>query len=333
MNMTIRTHTRGGDSRSPWRVLMVFWLVIFAPWASGSRVAQASRLWACEPDPGHRRDACATLSALPCTDTIPKPQRLVSICVQGDQLLVQLVPRERIAAVSALAADPDISPQWEKARGIPVTKGSAEELVKLKPDLVLAGAYTTRVTVAALKQLGVRVLELGVANDFDELRAQIRQVAQSLGEEARGEELVSAMDTRLARLSVGRPPISTRPTALFYFQDGFVPGAHTFANAILEAAGFRNLGGTFSLGVGASASTETVIMARPQYLILARYLEANPTLTQVSQTQPLFAKLSKETAVLSVSFRHLACPDASNLDLAEYLHQKLTAQLAKEGLR
>ncbi len=255
------------------------------------------------------------------------------MCVQGDQLLVQLVSRDRIAAVSALAADPDISPQWEKARGLPVTKGSAEELVKLKPDLVLAGAYTTRVTVAALKQLGVLVLELGVANNFDELRAQIRLVALNLGEEARGEEIVHAMDARLARLATGMPSASDRPTALFYFQDGFVPGGHTFANAILEAAGFRNLGGAFSLGIGASASTETVVMARPQFLILARYLESNPTLTQVSQTQPLFTKLSKETEVLSVSFRHLACPDASNLDLAEYLHGQLAARNIKEDLK
>ena len=274
----------------------------------------------------HLVRAGSNAAAVPVADR--RPQRLVSICVQGDQLLLNLIPRERIAAVSILAADPDISPQWEKAVGITPTSGTAEELVKLKPDLVLAGKYTTRVTVAALKQLGVRVLELGVANDFNDLRTQIRQVSRELGEETRGEELVRAMDVRLARLANDLPPGAERPSALFYFQDGFTPGAHTFANAILEVAGFRNLGAEFSLGVGASAPLEAVIMARPQFLILGRYREESPTFTQVSQTQPMLCKLGNEIEVFPVSFRHLACPDPSNLDLAELLHQRLLAYRA-----
>jgi len=78
-----------------------------------------------------------------------KPQRLVSICLQGDQLLLQLAPRERIAALSQFAADPDLSAHWEQARGIPVARDNAEGLVQLKPDLVLASIYTPPIVVAA----------------------------------------------------------------------------------------------------------------------------------------------------------------------------------------
>ena len=252
-----------------------------------------------------------------------KPQRIVSICLQGDQLLLQLVPRERIVALSALAADPDISAHWEAARGIPVTHGGAEDFIRLKPDLVLVSSNSTRLIVPFLKRIGVRVLELGIPTNFDELRDQIRLAGRSLGEEAHAEEIVRSMDARLERLQARCPPDAQRPSALFYFQDRFTPGYHTFANALLEAAGFRNLAATFSHGVGVSASVETIIMARPQYLILARFRETNPTRTQLSETQPLFRELGAETKIISVSIRDLISPDPSNLELAEMLQERL----------
>ena len=252
-----------------------------------------------------------------------KPQRVVSICLQGDQLLLQLVPRERIVALSALAADPDISAHWEAARGLPVAHSDAEELIRLKPDLVLVSSNSSPLTVSALKRMGVRVLELGIPTDFDGLRDQLRQAGQSLGEAARAQEIVQAMDTRLARLKARRPPAAGRPTALFYFQDRFTPGAHTFANALLEVAGFRNLAATFSSDIGISTSMESILLARPQYLILTRFRETCPTQTQLSETQPLFRKLAAHTQILTVSLRHLVSPDPSNVELAEMLQARL----------
>lgn len=251
------------------------------------------------------------------------PQRIISICMQGDQLLLEMVPRERIVALSALAADPDTSAHWEAARGLTTTRGNAEELIRLKPDLVLVSPTSPLLTVAILKRLSVRVLELGIPTDFGELRDQIRLAGRSLGEEARAEEIVSTMDARLERLKVGRPPVAMRPTALFYFQDRFTPGFHTFPNAILEVAGFRNLASTLGAGEGASASLESIIMARPQYLILTRFREGSPTDTQLSGTQPIFRKLGAETKVISVSIRDLVSPDPSNLELAEMLQKCL----------
>lgn len=278
---------------------------------------------------GIRRRGCALaafcLMLLPAFagggEATPKPQRIVSLCVQGDQLLLELVPREHIAALSQFATDPDISPNWQKAKDIPTTRGGAEALAQLQPDLILTTAYTTPLTVAVLKQRDVRVIKLGIPNDFDELRALILQTSRDVGEEARAQEIIRAMDERLERIKARRPPQSQRPTAMFYFQDGFTPGAHTFANALLEAAGFRNLGARFSLGVGASAPLEAVLMARPQLLILTRYRKAAPTQTQISETHPLFREMGAK--VISVSFLNVASPDPGNLDLAEQLQQYL----------
>ena len=240
--------------------------------------------------------------------------------------LAVLLPRNALAVAepSKLATDPDISPHCEAARGIPVTHGGAEELIRLKPDLVLVSKNATLLTVGILKRLGVPVLELGIPTNFDELRDQIRLVGQSLGESARAEAIVKTMDARLERLRARHPAAAKRPTALFYFQDQFTPGTRSFANAILDVSGFRNLASEFSRDIGTSATPEAIVLARPQYLILTHYRESSPTQTQISETQPIFRKLGGETKVIPISFRHLASPDPSNVELAEYLQERMS---------
>ena len=252
---------------------------------------------------------------------VGNPQRIASLCLQGDDLLLELVARERIVALSALAADPDISAQWKAAQGIPVHHGGAEELIRLKPDLVLVSAGCAPLTTAILRQCGVPTLELGIPADFGELREQIVAVGRSLGETARAESMARELDARLERLRAGRPAEGRRPSAMFYFQDRFVPGAHSFAQALLDAAGFQNLAAAHASG-GGIASLESVVMARPQYLILTQFREGHPAWTQLSVAQPLFGKWKER--IVSVPFRQLAQPDFSNVELAEMLQAQIS---------
>jgi hypothetical protein len=65
-------------------------------------------------------------------------------------------------------------------------------------------------------------------------------------------------------------------------------------------------------------------MARPDYLILTRFREGNPTVTQISDTQPIFRLLGPRTKVISVSLRDLVSPDPSNIELAEALQRRIS---------
>ena len=70
-----------------------------------------------------------------------RARRIVSLDLCTDQLLVELVARERIAAVTYLAAHASLSAIPEQARGLPITHGGAEDVLRLDPDLVLAGPF------------------------------------------------------------------------------------------------------------------------------------------------------------------------------------------------
>jgi len=255
-----------------------------------------------------------------------KPQRIVSLCVPGDQLLLYLVPRERIVALSQFAADPDLSPNYQKATGIPRIRGGVEALTAMQPDLVITSVYSTKSTTDALIKRGVKVVKLNIPNTFDELRAMIRDTARILSEEAKAEALIRDMDARLEQLQARRPPESDWPTAFISFQDHFTIGSYfSFAGTLLETVGCRNIGSQFASG--RAVPLETALATRPQLLILARYNEANPISTQRNHTADYFRRLGTE--VIPVSMRDIASPDPSNLEFAERLQEKLLPIAAK----
>ena len=92
-----------------------------------------------------------------------KPMRIVSLNLCTDQVLVDLVEVRRIAALSFLARDANLSAISARARTIHQVRGAAEEVLSLDPDLVLAGTYTTPATVDLLRRLGRNVTVLPIA--------------------------------------------------------------------------------------------------------------------------------------------------------------------------
>src|SRR3982074_1882087 len=144
--------------------------------------------------------AVALLSAvahLGATDTPGKPRRIVSLNMCVDELVLRLADPQNIASVTWLSRDTPHSNVAELAARIPVNHGLAEEIIPLKPDLVIAGVYTARTAVAMLKRTGVPLSEIGVPTNLDDVRRQIRDVAGLVDEGERGESIVRGMDQTL----------------------------------------------------------------------------------------------------------------------------------------
>lgn len=168
----------------------------------------------------------------------PKPLRVMSMNQCTDQLVLALLPPERIASVSWLARDPAGSLMAREARAVPVNHGLAEEVLDQKPDLVIAGSFTTPALRSMLKRLGYPLVEVEQANSIDDVRRTTRQVAQAVGEPARGEALLAAMDRKLESLAHARGPALP---VVAWDRTGFAAGEGTLYDAILSLAGARNL--------------------------------------------------------------------------------------------
>jgi iron complex transport system substrate-binding protein len=212
----------------------------------------------------------ATCSGFPVAaqpDAPERPLRIVSINACTDQLLFALADREQIAALTHYAAEEEFSIYTAevKASGVPLIRGNAEEVLKLKPDLVLAGTFTRRATRELLKQYGVNVALFPPSNTVDETKAAIRQAARLFGHQDRGQVLVGAIDRALA----GVPGSSGSAISVLQLQRrGFVSGPDTLLGDLLRRMGVANAAERMGLKGVSRSSVEAALKARADALIL-----------------------------------------------------------------
>ena len=224
------------------------------------------------------------LAAIPAT---AKPQRIVSLNLCADALVLRLADRADVQSVTWLARNPDNSVVAAEAATVPVNHGLAEEVAALRPDLVVVGAFTARTTAALLRRLDLPILELDVPDTIDGIRTQIREVAAALGQAERGEGMVAAMDARLATI---RPPTS-HPLAVVLRPNGFTAGRGSLVDEILTRAGARNLAAELGLENYGQIPLESVALAGVRLLILNQAENRDPSLGEALLDHPILAAL------------------------------------------
>ncbi len=232
------------------------------------------------------------------------PRRIVSINLCSDQILLDLVPAERIAALSHLAADPNVSPVAEQAKRFPATRGEAELVLAFEPDLVIAGAFSTPATTSLLERLGYRVEALPLATDLDGIRASVRQLAKAVGEIARGEEVVATFDRRLAAVAAKRG--DARPRALLYQVNG-IAGADGLAQAAMTAAGIADHAKAFGLGASGALPLEALVADPPDLILLAGPVDEHRNAVADNLRHPALAAIMRTRSSLVLPARYWLC--------------------------
>jgi len=212
------------------------------------------------------------------------PQRIVSLKICTDELLLDLVPASRIASVTFLSREKAGLKFWPQAANIPVNHGSAEEILNLHPDLILTDPFMAPSLRPLLAKTGAKIVEVPPAENFDQIRAVTRQVAKAVGEEARGEELIAKMDADLAVLKARRP---AKPlTVAGWGTGGFVLGTGGLFNTMLTAAGACNV----ERGAFCYYDVESLIAAKPDVLIYGDTYNGTASLRADQDLHPALLK-------------------------------------------
>ena len=193
------------------------------------------------------------------------PRRIVSLNLCADQYLLALADPGQIVALTRFARDPNMSAAAKAARTMPVSRGSAEDVLMLRPDLVIASPFRRQTVAAVLAGRNVATLDLPPADSYAAIVTQVRQVAAAIGHPDRGETLIRRMDTALARLP--RAPGGGR-TAAYYQRRGFLTGTGTLVDELMQRLGLANLATRLGKPALAQLSLEQMALARPDYLIV-----------------------------------------------------------------
>jgi iron complex transport system substrate-binding protein len=195
-----------------------------------------------------------------------KPVRIVSQTLGTDEILFSLVPPDRLVGLSPLVHDPKYSNVWEIAAGHPAPIiDTAEDALRLKPDIVFVATYSRAEVVELLAATGAPVYRLASFDDLDGVMQNIRRVGEAVGEEAAAERLVQQMQARLAAIAArreGRP----RPRVLSY-SGGFTAGRGTSFDDIVRRAGAINEAAARGIDKFPKLSAEQVLAWDPDVIV------------------------------------------------------------------
>ena len=202
-----------------------------------------------------------------------KPERIISLTISTDEILVDLVPKERIAGLSYLAYDPGISNITEKSKAInsKVYGNSAEAIVALRPDLVIVADFFKKEMIQTLRDLGIKVYVYKTQTDMETVKSSIREIALLVGEEQNAAPLIAMMDQKLSEIGekVKLIPEEKRKRVVYIRTNGAYFRPKSSFHDICNFAGVKDATLELKYDQSVVLSKEEVVRLNPDGFILA----------------------------------------------------------------
>ncbi len=215
---------------------------------------------------------------------------IVSLNPCTDAILAEVAEPQQILALSAYSHDPLASSMdLATARRFKAVSGTVEEVLALRPDLVIGSTFTSPATVQAMARLGLRLEQFGMAGSVEESEDQVRRLAALAGHPERGEALIARIR---AALQANRAPAGAAIPALVWQSGGIVPGDTTLIADMLRRTGFANAAAARGLGQADMLPLEQVVADPPRVIFAASHgagnedrMLAHPALARLHGTQ------------------------------------------------
>ena len=238
-----------------------------------SRLAVIAALLACVAPPAGAADAI--------------PRRVASMNLSADEILADILPRERLVGVTRFADERGTSNIVGRVpRSVfRFQKADMERLVALAPDLVVVSEYTDADFLRLVERSGIRWHRMERLNSIAGVRQAILDLGRVVGAEPAGRGLALRYDATLADLArrlAGAP----RPRVL-YWSGEMTAGADTAIGALIEAAGARNMGREMGVEGIAPPGAERAFVADPDVILVSSW----PGILEAVKQHPLLSQL------------------------------------------
>ncbi len=263
------------------------------------------------------------LGLAPLAGAAPLPT-VVSTNLCADMLALSLAAPEQLLSVSRKSQDARVSSMPERARRFPANDASAEEIIALHPDIVLASRrWQTHARAELLARHGIRTLVLPYPTTWQQIFDSTRFVAAQIGREEAGAALVTDVQARLARLREHPRPFS----ALYLRANGGSAGANTYVDNVFQAVGVRNHMADLGRSGWGRYSLEELIAGPPDVFVTADLLVDDGYAKSAYSRHPRLQQLMATRPVVSIGGNRWGCSDWQLVIAAE----DLAAQLDRLG--
>jgi len=205
------------------------------------------------------------------TVTLAGPaQRVVSLAPSNTEILFAVGAGGQVVGRDNFSNYP---PEAQELPALGDLSGfSTEQIVALKPDLVLLAEIHPPELVKTLEDAGLTVYYLKNPLTLEEMYPMLITVGELTGHKTEAEELANQLSVRVAAVQQEVAEIEDRPT-VFYEIDGSDPskpwtaGSGTFIDTLLEMAKAENIGRALGSQYG-QMSIEALLEADPDFILL-----------------------------------------------------------------
>jgi iron complex transport system substrate-binding protein len=215
----------------------------------------------------------------PAVAVSPAPQRVVSLNLAADEVLVDILAPQRLVGVTTFADEVGTSNVAGRVppSAVRFPRADVERLVALRPDLVVISQYTDADVQRQLERAGVRLHRMEGLESLDGFRSAVLDLGRAVGEEPAARRLVDRYDAILAEVSrrlVGAP----RPRVL-YWANPMTAGQGTAIGALIECAGATNVGRQLGITGIVPVGAERAFLADPDVVLIGRWPGARASLS------------------------------------------------------
>lgn len=204
-----------------------------------------------------------------------KYNRIATINLSGDEMILNLVSSERIVGLSgSINEDEDMSNVCDLAKGFPKIENNIETLLNLDPDLVIGADWIKKENLQQIEDSGINTFIYKTPKTFEDQKTLILDIANLVEEREKGEIIVRDMETRLKNLQEEISKVKKEtPRIMIYTSLETTSGKNTTFDEFVRLIGGINAVSEVGIKGEVKISKETVIDIDPEIIIVPIWKE------------------------------------------------------------
>lgn len=199
-----------------------------------------------------------------------KYNRIVSLTLSGDEMLLDLVDTNRIVGLSGkINEDKEMSNIWDRVGKFPKVESNIEVLANLEPDFVIAASWMKKEVLEQIQDVGAKVYIYKTPKNFKEQEQLILELSKLLEVEDNGKKIVKNMEMRLEKLQNRIAKVKDHtPRMLMYTSFETTNGAETTFDDMVNQIGGENVAKSAGIVRNQKISKEKLIELDPEIIII-----------------------------------------------------------------
>lgn len=244
-----------------------------------------------------------------------KPEKIVSLPLGTCEMLMSMIDKSRIAALTYYVDDANVSNIAAEAKGVGKrTETNAEKIIALQPDLVLMDSMSDANVIKQLRDANITVFMLNIPSNIDEVKENLEILGKIVGEEAKAQEIIEWINQKLKVISDKIEQINDdqKQTVLDYSEMSSTSGKGTNFDDIVTRAGLINPVSRDGLEGWPELSKEMIIKYNPQIIILPSWYYDTKinfdSLSEKIKADKALADINavKNNKIISIPYNHIS---------------------------